>query len=116
MCIGRILALASIGDPISAQLGALVSQTSNASFGAVRRNAALTAQMRSFTDAQPRAAIYRCLMIASITATALLAARLASCLLAADFLSGLLHWYEDTWLVPGRNAFLDHWIVEPNID
>lgn len=38
------------------------------------------------------------------------------CLLIADFCAGFLHWAEDTWLAPGRNALLDRWIVEPNIE
>ena len=38
------------------------------------------------------------------------------CLLVADFLAGLIHWAEDTWLAPGRNALIDRWVVEPNIE
>jgi hypothetical protein len=41
---------------------------------------------------------------------------IALCLLATDFLTGLLHWAEDTWLAPGRSKFLDRWIVQDNID
>jgi len=34
----------------------------------------------------------------------------------ADFITGLMHWAEDTWLVPGKSALLDRWIVNDNID
>lgn len=37
------------------------------------------------------------------------------CLLVADFVTGLLHWAEDTWLAPGRSPFLDRWVVNDNI-
>jgi ubiquitin-conjugating enzyme E2 variant len=37
------------------------------------------------------------------------------CLLVADFITGLLHWAEDTWLAPGRSRLLDQWIVNDNI-
>lgn len=40
----------------------------------------------------------------------------AGCLLAADFITGLLHWAEDTWLAPGKSALLDRWIVNDNIE
>ena len=40
----------------------------------------------------------------------------AGCLFAADFLTGLMHWAEDTWLAPGRSAFLDRYIVRDNIE
>ena len=39
-----------------------------------------------------------------------------ACLLAVDFLSGLLHWAEDTWTAPGRSTLLDRWIVRDNIE
>jgi len=38
------------------------------------------------------------------------------CFLIADFLSGLGHWFEDTWTVPGKSSFLDKSIILPNID
>lgn len=37
------------------------------------------------------------------------------CLLAADFISGVVHWVEDTYARPGIHPLLDEWIVEPNI-
>jgi plasmanylethanolamine desaturase len=43
-------------------------------------------------------------------------ASLAGCVIAVDFLSGLLHWAEDTWTAPGRSALLDRWIVTDNVD
>lgn len=43
-------------------------------------------------------------------------ASLFGCLLAVDFISGLLHWAEDTWTVPGRSKLLDAWIVRDNIE
>jgi len=41
---------------------------------------------------------------------------IAGCLFVADFLTGLMHWAEDTWLAPGRSAFLDRYIVRDNIE
>jgi hypothetical protein len=38
------------------------------------------------------------------------------CILAADFISGIIHWLEDTYAVPGKSKFLDKHIVLPNID
>lgn len=38
------------------------------------------------------------------------------CLLVADFITGLLHWAEDTWLAPGKSSILDRWIVTDNIE
>lgn len=55
-------------------------------------------------------------MTSLLTTTVLTALEIAGCLLAADFLAGLLHWVEDTYLVPGRNALLDRLIVQPNIE
>ena len=42
--------------------------------------------------------------------------KIAACLVVADFLAGLLHWAEDTYLVPGKSDFLDRMIVLPNLD
>jgi hypothetical protein len=41
---------------------------------------------------------------------------LVLCLLAVDLISGIMHWAEDTWAVPGTSKFLDQWIILPNID
>ena len=41
---------------------------------------------------------------------------LAGCVLAVDFITGLLHWAEDTWTAPGGSKLLDKWIVRDNID
>ncbi len=55
--------------------------------------------------------------IAALTAGAVLVVlQIAVCLLTADFLAGLLHWIEDTFLVPGKNELLDRLVVGPNID
>ena len=39
-----------------------------------------------------------------------------ACLLVVDLLSGLLHWWEDTWTAPGGSKLLDRWIVLDNIE
>jgi ubiquitin-conjugating enzyme E2 variant len=39
-----------------------------------------------------------------------------ACLLAVDFITGLLHWAEDTWSAPGKSELLDRWIVRDNIE
>jgi hypothetical protein len=36
--------------------------------------------------------------------------------LIADFITGIMHWAEDTWLAPGKSALLDRFIVTDNID
>ena len=41
---------------------------------------------------------------------------IALSLLVADFITGLMHWAEDTWLKPGKSALLDRFIVDDNID
>lgn len=38
------------------------------------------------------------------------------CIITADFLSGLGHWFEQTYLSPGRNKILDEFVTLPNID
>ncbi len=37
-------------------------------------------------------------------------------LLAVDFITGALHWAEDTWTAPGGSALLDRWVVRDNIE
>jgi hypothetical protein len=59
---------------------------------------------------------YREDMLNMLLTAAAVPAEFAGCLLTADFLSGALHWAEDSWLAPGRNALLDRWIVLPNIE
>jgi plasmanylethanolamine desaturase len=43
-------------------------------------------------------------------------ASVIACLLVVDLLSGLLHWWEDTWTAPGRSQLLDRWVVRDNIE
>jgi TMEM189-like protein len=55
-------------------------------------------------------------MLYIITNAALAVAWIAACLAIADFITGVLHWAEDTWLAPGRSELLDRWIVRDNIE
>ncbi len=53
----------------------------------------------------------------NIVATALIdVVSLPLCLFAVDAVTGVVHWAEDTWTAPGRNALLDRWIVTDNIE
>ena len=38
-----------------------------------------------------------------------------ACWFITDFISGIFHWYEDVYLVPGRNVKLNEWIILPNL-
>jgi hypothetical protein len=38
-----------------------------------------------------------------------------ACLFAVDFITGVLHWAEDTWTAPGHSKLLDEYIVRDNI-
>lgn len=58
---------------------------------------------------------YRGSMIVLI-ATAEYIACILGCLLLADFITGVMHWAEDTWLVPGCSALLDRFVTNDNID
>lgn len=37
-------------------------------------------------------------------------------LLIADFITGIMHWAEDTWLAPGQSALLDRFVVADNLE
>jgi ubiquitin-conjugating enzyme E2 variant len=37
-------------------------------------------------------------------------------LVLVDFITGVLHWAEDTWTAPGRSKLLDKWVVRDNIE
>ena len=51
-----------------------------------------------------------------ILAVAEYSAIIFGCLLLADFITGVMHWAEDTWLAPGKSKLLDRYIVNDNID
>lgn len=51
-----------------------------------------------------------------LLALGLVAISLFASLLVVDFLSGLLHWAEDTWTAPGGSALLDKYVVLENIE
>lgn len=55
-------------------------------------------------------------MLHIVTEAALAVIWIAACLAIADFITGLLHWAEDTWLAPGKSELLDRWVVRDNID
>lgn len=55
-------------------------------------------------------------MIHMVATAALNVLWVPACFLIADFLTGLLHWSEDTWLAPGKSKLLDAWIVRDNIE
>lgn len=44
------------------------------------------------------------------------AACIAASILIADFVTGIFHWAEDTWLAPGQSRFLDTYVTQENID
>jgi len=39
-----------------------------------------------------------------------------ACLFAVDFITGVLHWAEDTWTALGRSKLLDRYVVRDNIE
>jgi plasmanylethanolamine desaturase len=39
-----------------------------------------------------------------------------ACLFAVDFITGVIHWAEDTWLSLGRSKLLDAYVVRDNIE
>jgi hypothetical protein len=57
-------------------------------------------------------------LVSTTDHVALIAWQIIGCILVADFLTGLVHWFEDTYLVPMYpviGKWLDKRIVEPNI-
>ncbi len=40
----------------------------------------------------------------------------AACLFAVDFITGVIHWAEDTWTALGRSKLLDTYVVRDNIE
>jgi ubiquitin-conjugating enzyme E2 variant len=40
----------------------------------------------------------------------------AGCLFAVDFITGIIHWAEDTWTALGRSKLLDTYVVRDNIE
>ena len=39
-----------------------------------------------------------------------------ACLFAVDFITGVIHWAEDTWTALGRSKLLDAYVVRDNIE
>ena len=39
-----------------------------------------------------------------------------ACLFAVDFITGVIHWAEDTWTALGRSKLLDKYVVRDNIE
>src|ERR1700681_3789977 len=39
-----------------------------------------------------------------------------ACLFAVDFITGVIHWLEDTWTALGRSKLLDRYVVRDNIE
>ena len=39
-----------------------------------------------------------------------------ACLFAVDFITGVIHWAEDTWTALGRSTLLDRYVVRDNIE
>ncbi len=52
----------------------------------------------------------------SVTPIAIDVAAGVACLFAVDFITGVLHWAEDTWTALGRSRLLDTYIVRDNIE
>ena len=52
----------------------------------------------------------------SVTPIAIDVAAGVACLFAVDFITGVLHWAEDTWTALGTSKLLDRFIVRDNIE
>jgi ubiquitin-conjugating enzyme E2 variant len=50
------------------------------------------------------------------TPLAIDAAAGVACLFAVDFITGVIHWAEDTWTALGRSKLLDRYVVRDNIE